>query len=268
MEFLKKCKRMWLLPFVMYLLLALALLYFYQEYSVCKTIALMILITEAIIIFEFLLIILFKWKTWCRRIAIFIFLAVTIYFSIKGYIARWYIIVPISVILLLYMCWILGGIKNCMVASLYMSSLHREITSATQSYGHYFTEVDELNASNNLGFFSKVRKKKEPNWNKYRFNETDLNMFSISTSFQGIDTDRWEKNIKKVKKYNYRLNENISAINIDTSLREELDILKRVIHKREEINADNPDLSEQKDKLNCKKKKNLKQIKKILKKRL
>ena len=119
------------------------------------------------------------------------------------------------------MFWNLGGIINCVVANEYKKQIEKIIDECKNSYKEYSNRIDEYNKRNDLSFGTKVRTKKEPNWNKLGFDSSGLEMFCFPDILFG-NTSRWERKISKLNGIISDLNDKHEVLNRDEELYEEL----------------------------------------------
>ena len=268
MGLLFESKRMWLLSYVICTLIPGALYYCLWDYPIAKTIGIMFIEVQIIMFVFFWLILIFKWKVCCRTIASLIYLGITIYEGVNGNLVKWYIIVPIFLVTEIYMLWNLGGVVNCAIASLYRDRLNGKVNVGRYSYGSYADDLNEYNRRNGLGFFTKVRKKKEPNWKKLGFNYTALEMFYFKDALVGIDSSQWDRKEIKLNKINSRLDDKLGALDSNRSIHEEKSTIDRIRVKAKSAGLDTLGYDASSEKLESVKNKNVKNGKGILRKRL
>lgn len=268
MGLLFESKRMWLLSYVICTLIPGALYYWLWDYPIAKTIGIMFIELQIIMFVFFLLILIFKWKVYCRAIASLVYLGITIYEGVMGNLIKWYIIIPVFLVTEVYMIWNLGGVVNCAIASPYRSRLNAKINVGQDSYGSYAGDLDEYNQRNSLGFFSKVRKNREPNWEKLRFNYTALEMFYFENAFIGIDSSQLDNKENKLDKINSKLSNKIDVLDSNRSLFEEKNTIDKISLKAKTAGLDTSGYDESREKLEAVRKKNVKTGNSILKKRL
>lgn len=161
MDLLFESKRAWLLPYCIFCCLAIAISQFWYDKDWLRTICLMMGTMLSGMVFCFILMVLFRWITWVRRILVVMYIGATVYGWINNYIKRWYVIIPSFLIMSFFMMWNLGGVKNCIIASAYRAKLNNLISRVNSEYDKYSSGVDRYNARNGLGFFNKVRKKEK-----------------------------------------------------------------------------------------------------------
>lgn len=260
-------KRTWLLSYLVCSSIALALYIFSRNTHIGKTICILVIEMQILMLVFFLLVIIFKWNNGCRRILTLFYFGGSIYLGINHYISKWYIIVPVSLLLIFYMLWNIGGVKNCIIAYKYKIQLNRVVSESKSSYAGYKNGVGQYNIRNGLGFWAKVKTKKEPNWKNYEFHSSGLSMFSIADALSGITTDRWENQITKVSKINTGLGKKHKALRNNESLYEEKYMINRIREKMEDFNEETKGLDKSIKALDSEIVKSRKKEKKILRKR-
>lgn len=268
MELLFESKRMWLISYTICTVIPITLYYFLWEYPIARTIGVMCFVTQSIILVFFLLIVIFKWTLGCRTIAFILYLGITIYLGVTGMLVKWYIIIPIFLATDVYMLWNLGGVANCIIAGPYRKRLNEKINTGRGSYGSYAGDIGEYNDRNKLGFFTKVRKKREPKWNELGFDSGALQMFNFWDAVLGISSQQWDNKEKKLDRINSRLNDKNSALYNNRSIHEEKACLHRISGKAGEAGLDTTGYDKSGRTLEKVRKKNVKKEKKVLRKRL
>lgn len=268
MGLLLSSKRAWLLSYAIFSFLAICLYFFALDSVIGKTALILISEMQILMMFFFGFIIIFKWKAWCRTILAILYLGGSIYFGINHIISKWYIIVPISIVLLVYMIWNMGGVVNCVVANKYKKKLERTLKEARESYSVYIGKVGAYNECNELGWFSKIRIKREPKWEKFEFASSGIEMFSIEKALEGVETLVWEKQLSEIDRINSRLNDKHLALDSNYSLFEEKETIGRINDKSRKLGIDNDTFEMGKRSLYNEIKRNRKKGKKILKRRL
>ena len=261
MLLLKESKKRWVLSFIVMTVIASVLLLNDRNYA-CKTIACLILSAQMIIIIEFIVIVLFKWTRRCRVIAVLGFGLFTAYLFVNKYIERWYIVIPTLFILCIYIMLYLGGIRNCVIASLYKQCLEAKIQKAKNLYKEYLTGIETFDDIDNSISLTKIKAKKEPSWEKYKMELRASDMFEFYYAFWGLDTDNWDKQLERIQLYIDNLNEKNKAIKYVQELDEESDKLDKLKKINNIIFEQNKDLSSQYNMLSIHKKKNIKETKK------
>lgn len=214
----------------------------------------------------FILISIFKWTVWIRRIVTVLYIGATIYGWINGYISRWYVIIPTGLVMIIFMLWNLGGVKNCIIASSYKSALVKLGARLNAEYNDYSSGVDRYNTRNGFGFFTKVRKKRRPNLMWYSFNSTGLDMFVIEDALLGVSTADWESKIEKLNSKIGKLMDKNDAICADETISEERSVFKNIRNQNRELGIYDPSHDLIINNLDEKKKTGIKKQKKILKK--
>ena len=268
MSLLLESKRAWLLSYSLVTILTIGLYFGAADSLVCKTAWILIGEMQALMALFFLLILIFKWRTWCRIFLAILFLGITIYFGINHLIYKWYVIIPLSLVLLFYMLWNIGGVVNCVVANKYKKQLDKAVLECRQSYSDYKGKVREYNTRNELGFWTKIRTKKEPNWVALGFGSSALGMFALDKAILGISTLEWENNLAKMRKINVRLSDKHDALDNNSLLLEEREIIGRIKHNSVKIGGRTDIFSNQEQTLDKKIESNRKKERKILKRRL
>lgn len=272
MGLLLESKRMWLLSYLISTTIPVALYYFLWDYPVARTVGIMFFTIQAIMFVFFLLILIFRWKAYCRMVVTVIYLGMTIYEGVNGYLVKWYIIIPIFLVTVIYMLWNLGGVVNCAIAGPFRDRLNEKVRSGRDSYGSYAEDVEGYNIRNGLGFFTKVRKKREPNWKKLGFNYSALEMFYFEDALVGIDSSQWERKEKKLNKINNKLNDKndvlYDVLKNNKRIHDEKDSLDRIRVKAKSAGLDTSGYDVLRGKLEIVRKKNVKKEKGILRKRL
>ena len=138
----------------------------------------------------------------------------------------------------------------------------------TQSYEEYRDKIEKYNTRNNLGFWTRVHTKREPDWGKMRFDSSGLKMFYIEEAIFGIDITEWEKNIKRLDRINIRLSDKNNTLDKNENIFDEKEIIERIKNKSKSIQIDTVKLEEQERMFDSKIKINRKNEKKILKRKL
>ena len=215
----------------------------------------------------FLLILLFRWRRWCRTILALFYVGGSIYLGVNHFIEKWYIIIPISILLLFYMLWNIGGVVNCVAANKFKLFLDKVVSETQGSYDDYKDGIEKYNVRNGLGFWSKVKTKREPKWKKYEFGATGLEMFALENALLGIRTKHWERRISKVSKISSNLGDKHSALRNNESLYEEKDMISRIREKNDSFGGSTGNFDEQRSAINFQIDKSREREKKILKKR-
>ena len=219
-------------------------------------------------VFCFILMVLFRWITWVRRILVVMYIGATVYGWINNYIKRWYVIIPSFLIMSFFMMWNLGGVKNCIIASAYRAKLNNLISRVNSEYDKYSSGVDRYNARNGLGFFNKVRKKRKVNLAWYGFNSLGINMFALEDAVFGVSTSVWKTKVGKLNKKISRISDKNDAIFADETISDERRRFNDVKKMNREMGYYNPDYDKISVELDSQKKKGIKAQKKILKKRI
>lgn len=268
MSLLLESKRAWLLSYSLVTLLTMGLYFGAADSLVCKIAWILVGEMQALMALFFLLILIFRWRTLCRTFLAISFLGITIYFGINHLISKWYVIIPLSLVLLFYMLWNIGGVVNCVVANKYKKKLDKAVLECKQSYNDYKGKVGEYNTRNELGFWTKIRTKREPNWGTLGFDSSALGMFALDKAIPGISTLEWENNLLKMREINARLSDKHDALDNNSSLLEEREIIGRIKHNSVKIGERTDIFSNQEQTLDKKIKRNRKQERKILKRRL
>ena len=260
MLMLKETKKSWLVSFIVIIIIAVFLLF--RNNSICTTIAWLIFSSMSITLLFFLVIVFMKRIKGCRGVALLLFLLITIYEGINNYIEKWYVIIPAFIILCTYMFWYLGGVKNCIIVSMYKMWLEKGIKEAKELYAEYLAGIENYNIMNNGFLFRKIKVSKEPAWERYKLKLTAADMFEINNAFVGVDIENMQKKVNKVKSIISNLYDKNEIINSDKSMQKELELMDNIISEH------NIDLSVQYSDLLSEKKKNVKQTKKTLRKKL
>ncbi len=268
MGLLLESKRMWLLSYMICVSISVALYYFLWDHSIARTTGIMFFTIQSIMFVFFWLIIFFRWKLYCRIVVTIIYLGMTIYEGLNGYLTKWYIIIPVFLVTVIYMMWNLGGIINCAIASPYRDRINGKVIEGRYSYDLYAGDIDGYNKRNGLVFFTKIRKKKEPNWKRLGFNYSALEMFHLENALVGIDVSQWESKENKLNKINNKLNDKNDALNNNMRIFDEKNSLDMIRAKAKSVGLDTSVYDTSRDKLEILRKKNIKKEKGILKKRL
>jgi len=268
MGLLFESKRFWLLSYVICLFIPGTLYYCFWGNSTAKTIGLMFVQVQIIMFIFFWLILVIKWKLFCRVVAALFYLGITIYEGVNGNLIKWYVIVPVFLVAEIYMLWNLGGVANCVVASGYRDRLGSKINAGRYTYGAYADDLNDYNERNGLNFFTKVRKKVEPNWKRLDFNYTALEMFYFENAITGIDFSKLDKKESKLDKINSRLNDKLCALDSNRNIGEEKSAIDRIMLKAKSAGLDISGYDASSVKLESVRKKNVKNSKSILRKRL
>lgn len=268
MRLLFESKRMWLLSYTICLMFAGIIYFCLWKNPIARTIGIMLIEIQAIIFVFFLFITILKWRILCRAIASLLYLGISIYEGVNGNLIKWYIIVPIFLVTEVYMIWNLGGVLNCIIASPYRDRLNNKVNAAQHSYGLYAHDLNDYNKRNGLGFFSKVRRKSEPNWRNLVFNYTALEMFDFDKAIWGIDSSELTIKEGRLDNINSRLSDKLGALDSNRSIHEEKSMLERIRGKAKCAELDVSGYDESSGKLESLRKKNVRTGKGILKKRL
>ena len=268
MDLLLSSKRTWLLSYALFWVFMLLVHYSMGNWEIGETIIVLTLVMQILMWLFFVLIIVFRWKTWCRSILTVMYLCEIIYLWCNHVIDRWYIIIPMSAILLVYMLWNIGGVVNCVVASKYKRVLDDFASINKQFYEEYRDKIEKYNTRNNLGFWTRVHTSKEPNWEKMIFDSSGLKMFYIEEAIFGIDITEWEKNITRLDRMYTRLLDKNNTLDKNENLFDEKETIGRIKNKSKSIQLDTVKLEEQERMFDSKIKRNRKNEKKILKRKL
>ena len=267
MKLLMESKRAWLLSYILFVAIALICYIFLWNTVIGSTLFVLVITMQILILVFFFLILIFKWKQWCRLTLFCLYIGACFYLWINGYIFKWYIIIPLSILLLFYMMWNIGGVINCVIANKYKVLLDKALHESKGSYDYYKDGVDHYNRRNSLGFWTKIRIKKEPRWKKYEFELAGLELFSLGHALWGISTDRWEKKLLKVSRINSNLDDKHSALENNESLHEEKQMISKISGKMESLGRSTDNFDRQKNVIDAEIDRNKKLEKKILKKR-
>ena len=165
------------------------------------------------------------------------------------------------------MLWNIGGVKNCIVANKYKLQLDIAVAESKNLYAGYKDGVGQYNERNELGFWTKVKTKKEPNWKEYEFRSSGLDMFLFEDALIGITTNRWERQIAKVRRISSGLEDKHKALRNNESLYDEKNTIKRIKEKTESFGGETEGFDKQKKAIDLEIGKSRKKEKKILKKR-
>lgn len=268
MELLMSSKRAWLLSYFIFVILECVLFLFARGNDGGKTALILIGEMQILILLFFFFIVIFKWKSFCRAFLVILYLIGTVYLGVNHIICKWYIIIPISIVLIVYMFWNIGGVVNCIVANRYKVYLDTTLKNNYELYDAYKEKVEKYNTRNQLGFWTKVRAKKEPNWYRLGFNSSGLQMFCIVDAFFGVSTIVWEQNISKLKKINANLFDKHGALDNNYSLYEEKETIDRIRNKNNDMGGSTDFFGKQEEMLNNKIESNRKKEIRILKRRL
>ena len=269
MDLLLSSKRTWLLSYLAFEMIEIILIIFGRESSIGKTAIILIGIMQGLILLFFAFIVFFEWKRFCRSFLTLLYLGCVICLSINHIISRWYIIIPLSIVLVAYMFWNIGGVVNCIVAVNYKDELDSCLKQCHEFYNNYKEKVEKYNTRNNSEHGTEFHIKKEPDWYGLCFDSTGVQMFGLFNSFFGISISikKWNQKIAKIEKISFGLANRCEALDTNTLLFEEREILGRIRDKRKGI-SDKDDLLEQEEILNNTLETNRKKVLKILKKRL
>lgn len=266
MSLLNESKRLWLLSYIICTVIVGFIYFFSWETSSGKTIVLMLMAAQLIIVIIFLFIVSLKWTSGCRIAAFVLFLGLTLVGGIYGYLDKWYIIIFTFVSAGIYMFWILGGVVNCIIVEPYKKKLDILILKGEQAYDYYGSEIDEYNRSNQLGLFKKIRVQEEPQWGKYYV--SGMEMFLGENVFRGsMNTAIFKSHICELEGIDNKLFEKNNALKSNKAIREERDILDKLVKNSKELGFNNLN-KEHVRLLDAEQKKRLKSERKILKKRL
>jgi hypothetical protein len=181
-----------------------------------------------------------------------------------GNLHRWYIIIPIFLFTEIYMIWNLGGIINCVTASEYKMQIDSGIAKEKAAYQQYVVDLKNYNLDNDLNFFHKVRKKREPFWEGLEFCDSGISMFELEIALRGIDTDKWDENIKELERINSRIGEKQQVFFENKSFHEEKNMIARNILQGQRNGLPTKNIELIRDQQEKQQKKNLKKEKKSL----
>lgn len=268
MKLLVESKKIWILSYIICTIIPGILYCLLWDYPNARTIGIMFIEVQVIMFVFFLFILIFNWKVCCRIVASLIYLGVTIYEGVNGNLVKWYIIIPVFLITEVYLLWNLGGIINCVIASPYRDRINEKVNVARSSYDSYANALESYNSRNNLGFFTKVRKKREPNWEKLGFNYSALDMFCFVDALIGINTSKLDKKEEDLNNINSNLEDKNSALYNNWSINEEKDVINRIGVKAKTTGLDSLNYNATSEKLDVVRKMNVIKEKKILRKKL
>ena len=158
-------------------------------------------------------------------------------------IGMWYIIIPSFILFEFYMIWNLGGVINCIIANPYKQRLERKSGDLKILYEEYTEGLQIFNRRNGLGFFTKVRGKKRPNLNGFKFDSNGVEMFFLENAIFGVDISKWERKEKKAEKKLKSVMDKNKALEVNSSLHEEKDIVARIISNSEDSSLNLDDLN-------------------------
>jgi hypothetical protein len=213
----------------MFTLLIYLLYRFAWDSTVGRTVGLILIELQSLMLIAFFLIVIFKWHTWCRILFSFFYIVLTIFECMIGNLHRWYIIIPVYLFTEIYMIWNLGGIINCVIAAAYKKRLDSGIENGKAAYQQYVVDLKNYNLDNGLNYFRKIRKKWEPFWEKHEFHGSGIAMFELKKAFRGIDTDEWDRSINELDQINSRIGEKQQVFLENKSLQEEKNMLFKAI---------------------------------------
>lgn len=267
-ELLFESKRRWLLSYIIGILISGVLYGRLWDYPIARTIGIMLIGNQIIMFVFFWVILIFSWKIGRRTIANLIYLGITIYEGVNGYLVKWYIIVPLFIVTEVYMLWNLGGVVNCIVASPYRDRINGKVDVGRYLYNSYIDDLDGYNEKNDLGFFSKVRKRREPNWKNLAFNYTALDMFCFKEALVEISSLQWDRKESELDKINSSLSDKLDALDSNQSIHEEKSALDRIRSKAKSVGLDTSKFDASSESLEVVRKKNVKSGKVILKRKL
>ena len=198
-----------------------------------------------------------------------IFISFTIVLSCLGKISPWYISVIACILNSIYMMWIIGCVRNYDTAIKQINETQQKINEGKLSYNNYSNGLEEFNSANNLGFFSRVRKKREPNWQKYNIKYNMEDIFGFGSALLGIDSSEYNRKSDKLNKCNTNLSGKNNAIESDRTLRHEKNALEKYMERKQLLlNQEDLQMKQNINKLNSIHKNNLKVAKKILRKKI
>jgi len=250
LELLMSSKRAWLLSYFIFMIIAIILFILARDTVAGKTAFILIGEMQVLMMIFFLLIIIFKWEKMCRTILSIFFLAGATCLGMNHVISKWYLIISLIIVLMIYMMWNIGGVVNCIVANKYKIQMDCALNEGRQSYGDYKEKVEEYNTRNKLGFWTKIRSKGEPNWKRLRFNSSGMDMFCFEDALVGVSTAGWERSLSKMKRINSGLSDKHGALDNNASLFEEREMIGRIKNKIDNIGVSTENFDKQEKSLN------------------
>ncbi|MFR6592094.1 hypothetical protein [Catenibacterium sp.] len=268
MDLLDESRGIWLSSFIICTLFPIILHIFAGKSIIGRTIRIQFIQVQ-IVVFVFFIYFIFA-DTVNRAIPALVYLIITLFSGKFGIISKWYIIIPVFIITELYLLWNLGGVKNCLIASPYKEELDKAILSGHDEYNKYAAEIDEYNKRNNLDFFTRVRIKREPNWNKWGFNSSGYEMFEFGNALAGLEFStivRWEKNEERLREISKKMYDKHEAVISNAALHDEKDLIDKIVKKKQESGLYKGNIDCQKGKINGEIQENMKKEKKILRRR-
>lgn len=267
MGLLMSCKRVWLLPYILVTTMVFVLYFCGIKSIATKTIIILTVEMQSLMLVFFIFVLICKWKRQCRLILSVLYIVGAIYLSVNKIIGKWYVIVPISVVLLVYMLWNLGGIINCIVADKYKKQLCMALDNTQRYYYEYKEKVLEYNSRNQLSFWSKVPVQNEPNWYRLAFNSSGIEMFDIIKALVGVYTAGWEIKISELNRINESLKDKHGVLDGNNMLFKEKKAIERISNKSDEIKQKTETFSAKEEIVNKKILNNRKAERKILKRK-
>lgn len=262
MELLWESKSKWLAPYCV-CALVLGIMFYIKPNNVgWKTVEIILCTEQIIILIEFFLILITRWRIGCRTVATLALIISVVVEGVKGSIHKWYVIIFMLVACEIYMWRLISGIKNCMVVSEYKPYMDEAVKRGKKSYKEYSYGIDEYNSTE--GFWGKVKKRKEPDWDKFdKIHGNELFGFN-----GGLRKDEFIAGKSRIDEINGNITRKNWFLGEDKKLVNEKTTLKRVIDKDKLIVGENSCLSRQEKKMNRQHRNVRKALKKDLKKEI
>lgn len=228
---IKESKGIWLFSIFIFLFLASAFI-IYGKSTVLMTMTNMILGALFVAIIESVFIAYEKLEKKYKLLGISLFFLIVLFESRFGYIDKWYVIVPVFIILSLYIFWLLEGFRNCVVISEMEPDLTKLIEKSKKVYKEYKTKIEEFNVEYCLTGRKSIKVKEELNWAKYEFDYKGYEMFCLhNVTYKYYINDLYNRE-RTLKEFNEKLIEKINAVESDFNLKQEQEMVKELSNQK------------------------------------
>lgn len=268
MDLLSESKKIWLGSYLFNTLILFLLYRFAWDKSIGKTIGIMFFGMQILIVLFFVKIVVFGKIQNVRTLPVIIYLGFVIYEGMKGNLHRWYIIIPIFLIASINIIWNLGGVSNCIIASPIRKCLNSKVEETKQRYNEYYQKLKEYNERNQLGYWTKIKVKKAPDWERMGFHYTALWMFIDSNAIVGVDFSECERKLSELNEMAERLNEKLLALHNNDTNHQEMKELNKMINRQKKLGRDVTKENQRLQDCEVEMKINMKKEKKVLKRGL
>lgn len=224
-KLIRESRGIWLFSIFLCLFLASGFI-IYGKSTVLMTMANMILGALLIIIFESIFITYEILKKYYKCLGISLFFLIVLCENRFEYIDKWYVIVPMFIILSLYIFWFLEGFRNCVVISEMEPDLTKLVEESKRIYPEYKTTIEKYNSEYCLTGRKSIKIKEEPNWRKYEFDYNGYEMFCLfNVIYKGYISDILRREIT-LRGLNENMEKDIDAVKANFKLRQEQEMAK------------------------------------------